>query len=215
MKSTLTSLILAGVLSLLGVTVTASGDGIIDLKKLADGETKTYGDGDHKITATRHGDKIDITLPEKDGKEHKMTVDVKDGDAMVMTLEDGKDGDAQVHKVIVKKTGKGTEDVDVLSSGVLVGDGALVVKTGDGDDERVVVKKIVGDASLDLGDLDDMTILRCPEGDTTMRVDKGDENALFTCPKHGKALEKVEGGKGFKTIVVTKTIDEKDGKDAK
>jgi hypothetical protein len=34
--------------------------------------------------------------------------------------------------------------------------------------------------------------LRCPEGDTTMRVEKEEAEDVFLCPKHSVPLEKVE-----------------------
>jgi hypothetical protein len=39
---------------------------------------------------------------------------------------------------------------------------------------------------------DDKVSLRCPEGDTTMRVDKSEAEDVFLCPKHSVPLEQVK-----------------------
>jgi hypothetical protein len=52
-------------------------------------------------------------------------------------------------------------------------------------------------------------VLRCPEGDTTMRVDLDEADETFLCPKHNVPLEKlVTTGKPHRVKIIKKQADE-------
>ena len=66
-----------------------------------------------------------------------------------------------------------------------------MITDGEFDGDTIVV----GDHAK--GDMvfistDDKITLRCPEGDTTMRVEKTEAEDVFLCPKHSVPLEKVK-----------------------
>jgi hypothetical protein len=81
------------------------------------------------------------------------------------------------------------------------GEGHAVIEmiTEGGPDGEVIVVGEGGTWAGDhaMGDMvfiakDDKIALRCPEGDTTMRVDKAEAEDVFLCPKHSLPLEKVK-----------------------
>ena len=41
---------------------------VVELRDLADGETRTFGEGDHAVTATRDGDRVVLNLHGPDGQ---------------------------------------------------------------------------------------------------------------------------------------------------
>jgi hypothetical protein len=55
--------------------------------------------------------------------------------------------------------------------------------------------------------LDGKTVLRCPEGDATVRVDEEEADDTFLCPKHSVPMEQVAAKKLIKTIRVEQTDD--------
>jgi hypothetical protein len=57
---------------------------------------------------------------------------------------------------------------------------------------------------------DNKISLRCPEGDTTMRVEKAEVEDVFLCPKHSVPLEKVESKARVHEIKVRKKEEPKD-----
>ena len=80
------------------------------------------------------------------------------------------------------------------------GHAIIELKAGMGEDGEVIV---IGEGGEWVGDHcphgnvmfiseDSKTVLRCPEGDTTMRVEKEEAEDVFLCPKHSVPLEKVE-----------------------
>ena len=52
-------------------------------------------------------------------------------------------------------------------------------------------------------------VLRCPEGDTTMRVDLDEADETYLCPKHSLPLEKLAtAGKPHRVKIIKKKSDE-------
>jgi hypothetical protein len=115
-------------------------------------------------------------------------------------------GDAQT--IVIRKTvncddeGNCTEDVSEMGhphGAHAEGHAIIEMITEGGPDGEVIV---VGEGGNWVGDhgkgdmvfisADDKISLRCPEGDTTMRVEKTEAEEIFLCPKHSVPLEKVK-----------------------
>jgi len=110
------------------------------------------------------------------------------------------------HTIVIRKTvecddeGNCTESEDANACGEAHGYATIQLETASaGAGEGVV---IVGEGDHMLGghakgnvffiSEDSKVSLRCPEGDTTMRVEKEEAEDVFLCPKHSLPLEKVE-----------------------
>jgi hypothetical protein len=74
----------------------------------------------------------------------------------------------------------------------------------DPDDDVVVVRRLGLDGPTVFFS-DGRVALACPEGDTTMRVDKEEAEDVFLCPKHSVPLERVEHGHGIHRVIEIKT----------
>ncbi len=183
-----------------------------NLADLADGETRTFGEGDHAITATRNGDDVTITY-KGDSKAGTHTLHCTAGKDSCFATILGTDGKTPM--VMLSKSGPagGNSHPKVATKVVLLGDDADPKKLGDldSDDESgdpmvvssddsgmvwvtsdedtstpgthsgVRVIKIVTDAG---------TVLRCPEGDATLTLKKGEENTgPYFCPRHNLKME--------------------------
>lgn len=177
-----------------------------DLAEIKDGETKELGDGDHKVTATRTGDSVKVSIKGKEGEDKTFSFDVGDGASTVLAIAGDEPG---CHKYTFEsESGDGTKrDVKViaLASGKGRGEHCMfmgedgVMLEGPGHHAVKIVKHIDG------------RMLRCPEGDATMTVEESDSGAYY-CPKHNVVLEEVKGERMMKTIVVTDEETEKEAK---
>ena len=166
-----------------------------DLADLYDGETRYFGSGEHEIQATREGDNITITFGEGE-RTHEMTCSADADGCAILTI--GDEG-----KVMILKTSSGTGRIENLmlrtfdagenrmffgpsgphGADVMVqidGDGPLHWVSEDGSDAIVEMEFFGGNR------------LRCPEGDTTMRLDDAEDSGPYYCPQHNLELEKVE-----------------------
>jgi hypothetical protein len=130
-----------------------------------------------------------------------------DCDAHVDLMDVGVFGD-NAHTIMIRKTvecddeGNCTEDVSHMGDPHgHHGEGHAVIEmiTEGGHDGEVIVVGEGGTWTGDhaMGDMvfiasDDKTSLRCPEGDTTMRVEKAEAEDVFLCPKHSVPLEQVK-----------------------
>jgi len=172
---------------------------VLELKDLADGESKTYQSGEHTVVVTRKGDRIAVTvdgkemdLPglqweDKDGQIHIFAQDGdegQEGKKLIFVTEDvekgeGKDGSCQV--VIHKQKGDGPNEVEVVKTvKVIAGDGKVVV-CGDEDGKLVEIEGLKkGETKVVTKDGKTFTVTRAgedvewtgQEGDTfTVKVD--------------------------------------------
>lgn len=169
-----------------------------DLSELAEGEVRVFGSGDKQVTVQRAGDAVTITH-EKRGqdKTHTFTCLIDRDTCKVLTFDD----DPEKVMIVVEKTREcrnGLGDCDVSVEAGAIGT----------DDAHVVVQKLVecdeGEECAKLLDLvveahplvhgpgsPDEVVLRCPEGDATLHVDKEEAEDTFLCPKHSVPLERV------------------------
>jgi len=188
----------------------------VDLSDLADGETRTFGEGEHRVTAQRNGDLITIAVGDTE-MVHDLTCDAAEDNCFVLLSDDDdavklmvtKGGESDGHmaqQIMVMALGDHEQDGDhemVFSSddGELIdvmvsthGEGGHWVSK-DGSNVNVMVTRAgEGDPHGNRILLHaDTNTLRCPEGDTTMRLQEGDEDdGPFYCPKHDIKLEKMD-----------------------
>lgn len=204
----------------------------VDLSELADGESRTFGDGEHAITATRTGDVIAIGVGDESieclaGEDHCFVIlaSKDDGEEVKLLVRSGDDSDLD-HEVRVMEfsTVAGDcdmDDCDMDDCGMddCAADCEMHAVHGDarwvedgGKDIRIFIDDADGEAGMPhlIRLHSEGVVLRCPEGDTTMRLRK-DEAAKgpFFCPLHNLELEKVEPAKLHRELL--ERIHERDG----
>ena len=161
------------------------------LRDLADGETHTYGSGDHQVTAERHGDLVTLTIPEQGREDRVLTVDIAGGDGIVRITEgQAAAGAASGKLVLVKKR----VDDDGVTSDVLT---ASALATSQPEAAPAIAQSVAptihplfetaDGSTVSVGGIDGVTWLRCPKGDAAMRLAAGD-SGTYRCPRHGVAL---------------------------
>jgi hypothetical protein len=169
-----------------------------DLASLANGETRTFGEGDHAITATRQGDEVVVTYGD-DGGRKTLRCQVGKDSCYAMTLSD----DGMAHVVMLdKKSGSDKERTRiVLADGDADGNVVTVSGDGDGDGEPAIHVIRIHD--------DEGRILRCPEGDATLTLKDGEEDkGQYLCPRHNLRMELSK-----EPVIVKKVRVEKKSKD--
>jgi hypothetical protein len=136
-----------------------------------------------------------------------------DVDVDITALGDiGEDSHA---RIIVRKTvecddeGNCTESDDV-TEGSFHGHGMVHVESAAGSPGEVVVIEKGGPGQLVFIGESDKAVLSCPEGDTTMRVDREEADDVFLCPKHSVPLEKQKTGHTMRRIEVKKRVPHDD-----
>jgi hypothetical protein len=209
-----------------------SEDGAFDVADLRDGETRTFGEGDKQVTVTRDGDIVTIDRAEQ-GEAGRLEIkcQVDKDTCQVMTFED----DPQKVMIIVKKTrecvdGEGDCDatLDVHLDDLDLGKGMHTIirevrcdDTGNCEEfedvhsgAQVEVRTDVDDDGVgnvlilesdELGG--DKVVLRCPEGDSQVTVDKEEADDTFLCPKHSIPMERSPERVLIKKIKVQKQGD--------
>jgi hypothetical protein len=70
-----------------------------DVSELADGETRTFGEGEHEVTVSRSGDEVTIRHPNDDGAREVVCVLSTDS-CQILHLT----GDPERHMIMIKKT---------------------------------------------------------------------------------------------------------------
>lgn len=188
-----------------------------DLSRLQDGETLVLGEGEGRITVTREGDEVLVELPGEPGEEPRKLrwktdggphfayrIDTDGGHAVVFDRESVAADEKQVEVLAVRTSDEGLgERLTVLLDRLGLSAGQAETSEDDGE-TTIVVKRAKGQplkwvtagegegvAGVVVELEDDRKVLRCPEGDTTMRVDR-DEPRTFYCPQHNVVLEEVE-----------------------
>jgi hypothetical protein len=181
------------------------GDGDpFDLSELADGETRYFGPREREVAVTRTGDEVVMTLTGDDGEQHEIKCNVAQDGCFMLTSDD--DDRAAIM---------------IMSSERLHGHGEgefLFTAGGDADiaaeGERIVIRTLgAGDNEFFFGDhalhweadsegapghrkfiqmlAHPGSMVRCPEGDTTMRLEKDESAQGYYCPRHNLLMEEV------------------------
>ena len=160
----------------------------IKLEDLADGESRTWGEGDHSITATRKGEEVTLTVHTRNGEKtlrfttgkdssSRMTLDADGKSLVVLERLEGKAGDDEGTFII-------TADADESGRVRIHGTGPDAVITTAHVEESgpgTKVIRIVAEGG---------TLLRCPEGDATLTLKKGEEETgPYFCPRHNLKME--------------------------
>lgn len=194
--------------------VSLSGDAdVFDLSDLLEGETRTFGAGDRQVTVTRDGDVVTIDRGGADGKL-EILCHVDTDTCRVMTFGD----DPDKVMIMVKKIRQCVNGVGDCEPAVeasvsdlnWTGTRAIIrkvkcddqgnceefedVHAGDGEVEIIADIQRSGHGNVmilrsdELGG--DRVLLRCPEGDATIRVDREEAEDTFLCPKHSLPMQK-------------------------
>ncbi len=169
-----------------------------DLADLADGETRVFGEGEKQLTARRSGDEVVLSRPASGGESAmRITCRLSTDACSVVTI----DGETPKTMVIVEKSREcHGDDADCEVDADVIGSlphGAKVIVRRvecDGEDCQDVdetLEATAGAAVVHVETAGGRTVLRCPKGDTTMRVESDEASKTWLCPKHSLPLEKV------------------------
>jgi len=160
-----------------------------NLADLADGETRTFGDGESAVTATRKGDEVVVNYGGGDGEKKTLRCTLGKETCYAMTL------DGEGKKVMVFSSDDDSEASQIVVDG---SDPHMTWLTKDG------TKGAAGVKVIRLHD-DGGTVLSCPEGDATLVLKKGEEKTgPYFCPKHNLRMEKSKNPIVIKKIEVEK-----------
>jgi hypothetical protein len=200
----------------------------IDLEELADGESRELAAGEHLVTVTRHGDRLEVLL---DGKElgapelgddelKKMVWVGKDDGAapterrvVVIKEAAGSEGEEMRTVVIRTRGGAGDEEVEVdveaLAGGewseldaAAHGKGTMIFTSAEPGSEPVVV--------MEPGRCPGMVRYRCEATGSELLVDKNQATAeSYVCPATGCVMTRVEEPE-VRVIKVVTTVKESD-----
>ncbi len=200
----LSGLVLSLVLGAMPEQMIVVGDGDVekhDLADLYDGETRTFGEGEDAITASREGDSVIIKLPGKGGEVRTINCTIGEGSCYAFTSSDSGKNTFVLKNI---SEGEGEKKVEVIK--IISGEGHeahaeamkwvgvdhdVIVSGGDGDKAVVQVDRIGPSVMTFVGE---GTRLRCPEGDTTMMLDlDADDEGPYYCPKHNIEMKEVKG----------------------
>lgn len=172
----------------------------IDLSDLADGETRTFGEGDLQVTATRRGDIIEIEYPAGD-RSRTLECVLGEGSCYVMVSDDDS-ARAFIVSVAQEHAGHGLAHAEAALSWTS-DDGEVHVIPEDADFHFFAEGE--GHAVMQLSGSSDVSVFECPEGDTTMRLKKDEVAGTYFCPQHNLELEQVEAQHRVHKIKVIKT----------
>jgi hypothetical protein len=173
-----------------------------DLSELADGETRYFGPREREVAVTRTGDEVVMTLSGDDGETHEIKCNVVEDGCFIFTGDENEDASIRIMRTRGPH-GHGREDF------LFVGDESL------SDGRRVLIealsavdnKFVFGDQRMQwVSDDEDAgghqqlfrmlaepgTLVRCPEGDTTMRLEEDESAEGYYCPRHNVMMETVE-----------------------
>ena len=179
----------------------------LKLQDLADGETRTFGEGDHKVTVTRKGDQLSVNVEGMEGLHgkhvmigtagHDIDCDNEKGDCNLWVSEDGNviklgaggiDGNAMFFSD--EGDAHGNVVIEAVGDGGDIEKEVRVIRIGEGGEGGPHIIKMIGGLMGPDGH-GDHTVLRCEEGDTTMVLDTVEAEEVFFCPKHKTELKKV------------------------
>ncbi len=173
-----------------------------DLSELADGETRYFGPPEREVAVARTGDEVVMTLSGDDGETHEIKCNVVEDGCFILTK-----GEDEYASIMIMNTrgphghGKGNFaffDDEILSDSKRV----LIQTLGAVDNEFA----FGGHGMQWVSDDDDAgvpqhlfrmlaepgTMVRCPEGDTTMRLEEDESAEGYHCPRHNVLMEKVD-----------------------
>jgi hypothetical protein len=196
----------------------------LDLSELADGETRVFGAGDKQVTVERNGDEVTITREKRGEETRSFTCRIDRDSCKVLTFED----DPAKVMIVMEKSrechdGVGDCAVEVEADAIAVDGAQVLVKKfvdcdSQQDDDCAKLVDVIVEAHphhghhgemrvRHLGASDDV-LLRCPEGDALLHVDKEEAEDTFLCPKHSVPMERVSTPHKIKVITGTARDDD-------
>lgn len=197
------------------------GDGeTVDLSELADGETRFFDAGERQLIATRYGDVVEMTLEDPEDGDQVIECTIGRDRCLVFLPEDG--GDARLLIATHRGTGigdaafgmfHGDADLHIVHESLHEGDNTFLVElqsVGEGEDFAWVEDEQNNvPFGIQVHRIDE-TVLRCPEGDTTMTIGPDeDASGPYYCPKHDIELEKATDRVMVKEIRVQKPHEDR------
>jgi hypothetical protein len=207
-----------------------SDDGeTFNLGDLREGETRTFGEGEKQITATRLGEIVTIDRVAGGDERHlEIKCDVERDTCQVITFEEN----PQKVMIVVKKTrecvdgvGDCEATVDVTLDDIDFGEGAHAIirkvhcddagNCQEFEDVHHSGATVEVTADFDDGDHPSIVIMRsdgmdgkvtlvCPEGDATIHVAEEQAEDTFLCPQHSVPMEQAAAKKIIRKIRVNK-----------
>lgn len=200
------------------------------LDDLADGESREFGAGDHSVTVTRRGDKLEVLL---DGDELLGDLPGSHGlDTMIWVGDEGAANIRTERRVVVKGAGEGSGELQSYT---------IWTQKGEGDEEiQVDVESVTGGHASCLDELhatghgktmiftsaepgarpivvtgpgmrDDMVRYRCADSGSELLVPK--EKALadsYVCPATGCVMTRVDQSE-VRVVKILTTRESEDG----
>ena len=177
-----------------------------DLSELADGETRYFGPPEREVAVARKGDEVVMTLSGEDGETHEIKCNVVEDGCFILT--GGEDDDASIMIMNTRGShghGKGNfvflddeslaDSKQVLIQALSAVDNEFVF--GDHGMQWVSDDEDAGGHRKLFGMLAEPgTMVRCPEGDTTMRLEEDESAEGYYCPRHNVLMEKVDRSLG-------------------
>lgn len=158
----------------------------LSIGDLADGESRTFGDADHPVTVTRHGDQLEVKI---------------NGETMVMSGSD-KCGDKE-HSVVVVGNSSG-KDISTTGKKVMVWHEAA--GSADGNHIRVEVTARNGQVDLKInGETIQLDLDEFPDGETRTYTLEGKP---LDITRHGNRLTLKLDGKEMNINVIPSTDDD-------
>jgi hypothetical protein len=182
-----------------------------DLAELQDGETRTFGEGQKQVTVARVGDVVTIVRDESEEKSKlEILCDTGRDTCKVITFSD----DPEKVMIMIQKTRECVNGIgDCADVDIAIGDydgqgGHAVIRTVKCDDtgncehfekigggSEVITIREGGPHKMMFVHADehgDQVLLRCPEGDSKIHVDKDEAADTFLCPKHSVPMVQEE-----------------------
>jgi len=180
---------------------------VLNLEDLADGETRTFEEGDHVITVTRHGDTLSVSvdgeeMPEtpaslKDGKKTRIYITKKMGDG---------EAEASAEKFVWISKDKKTDGKN---------DHVIVLRKGDG--EKVDIEKFVWKEKSGEGETKKLKVFISSENNE-MVIHLNDETVTLSLDDFEEGISQTIT-MGDHTLIITRSGDQfkmnLDGKDLK
>ncbi len=170
-----------------------------DLSELADGETRYFGPPEREVAVARIGDEVVMTLPGDDGETHEIKCNVVENGCFILT--GGEDDDASI-MIMNTRGSHGNGNFVFFDDESLSDSKQVLIRTLSAVDDESFgghdLQWISDDEDADGHRMlfrmlaEPGTMVRCPEGDTTMRLEENESAEGYYCPRHDLLMEKVD-----------------------
>ena len=174
------------------------------LSDIPDGETRIYGTGDHQVSALRDGDLVTVTIPEENGDDRLLVIDISGGDGTLTTTA-AEEPNAHTGRLVLVKKSLDDEGVahEVLMANAMSTRTTVVEPAESKPMPSRAAEPLYetsGGGTVEVSG-SGAHLLRCPKGDSAMRVTGGDATS-YRCPKHDLVLIAAAVDPELESIVV-------------